>query len=286
MNFHIFNYLQTNMRHLNDKGGRELEAAFIHAIRTRCIDGPFKNKAYECVSSLSPVKFNTLKVIHLGGRTNRRDCSIQYFGEDGKIVHTESAIELKTSNNKSFKSLFSLPQILELSAQCYDIIPGFSDFVWENHVEKLTNKYPDLPKIDKREYQTYVGGIQYNVHPFFECLKNKKCTDETFKKELSYSGNSVISKFISENKDSINIKLIHQNLLSQRGKVFILWSKPSETFSIGRLTDDDIQLESIDGVKSNGIIVKSKSGMKYTLTLRWANNIGILNPSWKFRLSK
>jgi hypothetical protein len=286
MNFDIFSYLHTKMRELNDKTGRILERAFIHAIISGCTDGPFKNKAYECISSLCPVKFDTLKVLHLGGRINRKDCSIQYFGEDGKIVHSEPAIELKTSNNKVFKSLFSLPQILELSAQCYDIIPGFSKFVWENHVKNLTDKYPDIPKINNKEYQIYIGGIQYNVHPFFESLKNKKVTDETFKKYLSYSGNTVITKFIAENKDKINIKLIHQNLLSQRGKVFILWSKSSETFSIGRLTDDDIQVESIDSIKSNGIILKSKSGMKYTITLRWANNIGILNPSWKFRLSR
>ena len=138
----------------------------------------------------------------------------------------------------------------------------------------------------EEDYCRLISRVKHTCHPFFTFLYNRKKSDEAFAKELSRLGNLAITDFISANKTAVNTELIQTDLNTQTRKIFILLCRPSDSFSVRSFSDKDLQFDSITEVLNNKILFKAKSGMKYTLTLRWANDIGILNPSWKFKVAK
>ena len=214
-----------------------------------------------------------------GGRRNNFDFNACL--ENGSEIKGE----LKTSMRK-INELHQLPQFLEVSAKTHEIIPGFVSFCIGTLVKTLRSSYPDIPDIKEQDYRRLISRHKHTCHPFFTFLYNRKKNDGTFAKELSRLGNLAITDFIAENKAAINTELIQKDLNTQSKKIFILLCRPSDKFSVRSFADEDLQVDSIMGVLKNKILFRAKSGMKYTLTLRWANDIGILNPSWKFKVSK
>lgn len=214
-----------------------------------------------------------------GGRGNNFDYTASL--EDGTLWKGE----LKTSEKK-ITELHQLPQFLEVSAKTHEIIPGFILFCFRTMVRTLRSLCPDIPVIKEEDYCRLISRIKHTCHPFFTYLYNHKKNDGAFAKELSRLGNLAITDFISVNKTSINTGLIQSDLNTQNRKIFVLMCRPSDSFSVRSFSDKDLQFDSITEVLNNKILFKAKSGMKYTLTLRWANDIGILNPSWKFKVAK
>lgn len=214
-----------------------------------------------------------------GGRRHNFDFAVTL--KDGSVLK----VELKTSE-KNITELHQLAQFLEVSANTHEIIPGFILFCFRTLVQTIRSLYPDIPSITEEDYCRLISRVKHTCHPFFTVLYNRKKSDPAFAKELSRLGNLAITEFISANKTAVNTELIQTNLNKQTRKLFILLSGHTGKFSVRSFADEDLYFDSITEVLHNKILFKAKSGMKFTLTLRWANDIGILNPSWKFKVAK
>lgn len=241
----------------------------------------FQQKFITSVSTLYTEPFHKICINPAGGMSNNYDFKLSFRDNNNKILNNIK-LEFKHNNNE----VVNLCQFLELyDKDCknkYDMFQNcfsYSEFYYDNYLLKYLKieNITELP--DKESWLKNVSDIKYN-HPFFKMLHEKKNNQVEKKKAIA---NESVTEYLNLYLKKLNFdKIIEKKIKdSQIDKVFLLWD--CENFHTEILDVKAITISEI--TKINDFCVKiGLNSFKYDICvrLRWANNNGLANPSWKF----
>lgn len=234
------------------------------------------------VSTLCDVPYASINIKHMGGMSYNYDFLLNFIDKNKKNIKT---IKMEFKHNNS--NLTKLVQFMELydkdSKNKYDVCVkmSYAEFYYNMYLDKYLEVDDELicEKPNKEDYLKYVSDITYK-HPFFNLLYKKKDNQIKKKKEIA---NESVKEYLKLYSSTFNFDKITQKIReSQTGKVFLLWD--CEKFHIRKLVD--IENITITGIKKMNDLSfdLNVSNFEYDICvrLRWANNNGLANPSWKF----
>jgi hypothetical protein len=157
---------------------------------------------------------------------------------------------------------------------------SYAEFYYDNYLDKYLDADVELicekPKLN--EYLKHVSDIKYS-HPFFSLLHEKKNNQIKRKKDIA---NESVKEYLKLYSSTFNFDKITQKIReSQSDKVFLLWD--CENFHIQKLDVGNISINGIKKMDELSFDVNVEN-FEYDICvrLRWANNNGLANPSWKF----
>lgn len=236
------------------------------------------------ISTLCKHSFDLISITHLGGMKYNHDYLVSFIKND-TVIFTQK-MEFK-HNNSSVKKL---PQILELFDRdckskyglCGEL--SYSEYYYDNFLSKylvVLNKNDDeyLIKPTKDIYLKYVHDITYK-NKFFEVLHDNKDINTEQKKKIA---NESVEKYLKKYAYNFNFDKIAEKIReSQKDKVFLLWD--CDNFHLEELDPDKIRITNIIKIDGSCIYLNVENFVyNICIRLRWANNNGLANPSWKIK---
>jgi hypothetical protein len=256
-----------------------------------CFDEYFKDTTYgskwvylkqkwnECLISLCPVLFSSMKIIQKAGRTFNYDFSVTYYDKNYAIL-CERSIEFK----HNVSSISKLPQFLSLPDKTSNFVSKkYAEFYYDNYLDKYIALDEELKLIEKPEKQQYskiIGNIKYDTHPLFKKMYENEHIEKD-KKNIVV--NESIKAYLEMYADTIDLTILNGIFQSrQKDKIFVLWDL--KQFNIEIIEQDVV--ERFISIEKNNKIILVGSKYKYILLLRWRNHKGILNPAWQISLKK
>jgi hypothetical protein len=238
-------------------------------------------KFNQTISTLCDVPFSSIQIKHMGGMTYNYDFLLSFLDEKKKTIKT---LKLEFKHNNSDVS--KLVQFMELyDKDCkekFGLCPemSYAEFYYDNYLDKYLDTDDELicEKPEKHEYLKHVSDVNYK-HKFFKLLYTKKNNQIKKKKEIA---NESVREYLKLYASKFNFdKILEKIKESQTEKVFLLWD--CENFHTQIL---DVENISIAGIKKMDDLsfVLDVNNFEYDICvrLRWANNNGLANPSWKF----
>ena len=236
-----------------------------------------KNKWNECLISLYPMRFSSIKIIQKAGRIFNYDFLVIYYDEN-KNVLCEKKIEFK----HNVSSISKLPQFLSLTDKTANFISSkYAEFYYDHYLDKYIELDQELQLIEKPEKQQYInfiGNINYDIHPLFRKMYDNENIE---KKNKNAIVNNSIKAFLETYVNTIDFTILTELFQSrQKDKIFVLWDLTK--FHIETIEQDVV--EKFVLIENNNKIVVEGQKYKYCLLLRWRNHKGILNPAWQISL--
>jgi hypothetical protein len=209
------------------------------------------------------------------GNLNSYDLDIAYK-KNNQTVHMVMG-EFK----HNIKTISSLPQYYSVPDKKGYIPVRYAEFFYDNYLDQLC-ELVKIPKLQKETYIKCVYQPRYNIHRFFEDLKN---SEETLYAEKQKLVKQSIKDYLDQYGTMFSIQTLTEDILPQQNKTFILWD--CHEFRSERIHPDELRLEKIEGIKGNNtIVISSKAGTKHKLLLRWRNHLGVLYPAWQISLDR
>jgi hypothetical protein len=235
----------------------------------------FTNKQYgeqwkhlknEFMSVLNIKEDDKTQIIRKAGRKNNYDYYIHYKNGD------REKLEFKSGS----KSMFNLPQILQLTDdKLMDYT--YSDFFYEKYLDDLC-EVCNTKKIDKDDYIKNIKKTSSDIDMF----KSIKEFENKTKKDKIV--NNSIKEYLESYYKRLNLKELYSYLRKSLDKTYLMWDYKNKKFTKEKL-DDDFNKLIIKQIKNNNtIIVQSK--YEYRLLLRWKNGKGVLTPAWQIGIRK
>jgi len=218
--------------------------------------------------------YRKYKIIKKGGRKSNYDFELEIINSnDIEMIN----LEFKHNCDK----ICNLPQFANISCQ-YFVDKTYSEFFYDNYIEKIYDIYNDIARIDKTLYMKHVHTTN-SSHSFFKQLYDYDNINDVKKREKQ----KLVKKSIQEylNIVKLDIDSINKKLLEQNNKVFILWDKKREIFVKEQFNKKDITVTRYSHIKNNNtIVLNTETNKTVNMLLRWKNRIGILNPAWQISL--
>lgn len=275
----------------NDSENKIRESILKNILTENCFDEYFadanyglkwndlKQKWNDCLISLCPVLFSSLKVIQKAGRTFNYDFLVVYYDENENIL-CEKNIEFK----HNVSSISKLPQFLSLPDKTSNFISHkYAEFYYDNYLDKYIEQDEELESIKKMEKEQYlkiIGNIKYNIHPLFQKMYDNEGIETKKKNSIV---NDSIKAFLETYANTIDFTILNNLFQSrQKDKIFVLWDLTK--FNVETIEEDVV--EKFVSIEKNNKIVLQGRKYKYCLLLRWRNHKGILNPAWQISLKK
>jgi hypothetical protein len=226
------------------------------------------------LKTLCPHEYDAIEVKKIANQ-KQYDLDIRYKKQN-QIVHSVLG-EFKHNT----KTLSSLPQYYSAPEKKGYIPVRYAEFFYDKYLDSICNLI-QIPKLEKDIYMRNIYQPKYTVHRFFEDLKN---SESTYYKEKQTVVRQSIKDYLNQYAGDFSIQTLTNDILPQQNKTFILWD--CKEFRSDSIHPDELQLESIEKVhRNNTIIVRSKSGTKHKLLLRWRNHLGVLFPAWQISLDR
>ena len=231
----------------------------------------FQQNFRDSVLTLCDVPFKSISIKHMGGMSDKNE----------KII---KSVKLEFKHNNS--NVLKLVQFIELyDSDCkkkYNLCNiSYAEYYYDNYLDKYIETDNDFisQKPNKIEYLNFVSDVNYK-HKFFNLLYKKKNIQMKRKKEIA---NESVREYIKLYSSTFNFDKITEKIKeSQTNKIFLLWD--CNEFHIQTL--DDIKNISISGIKKIDNLSFSVNVINFEydicVRLRWSNNNGLANPSWKF----
>jgi hypothetical protein len=238
----------------------------------------------ETLTNIAEKSFDTINVKKLGGRNYNYDFRIQYFKSGEKIQETNAEFKFNAS------SLKDLPQILSLTQQsAKNILPtSYAEYYYKYYLDQFIGNNESLKALKPKEseYLKYVSDVKYS-QKFFEKLINRQKTAPSV--ERTKIVHESIKQYLDMYRNTVNLEELSRKLQETQGnKTFLLWSPKSKQFFVEKIDKDDLKIKTVVGVKNNNsIIVESKSEkIRYSILIRWANTLGVANPTLTIKYIK
>ena len=233
------------------------------------------------VSTLCDIPFSSINIKHMGGMSYNYDFLLTFLDENKTNIKT---VKLEFKHNNS--NVANLVQFMELyDKDCknkYEVCleKSYAEFYYDNYLDKYLDADDELicEKPPLNEYLKYLSDIKYS-HPFFSLLHEKKNNQIKRKKDIA---NESVKEYLKLYSSTFNFDKITQKIReSQSDKVFLLWD--CENFHIQKLDVGNISINGIKKMDELSFDVNVEN-FEYDICvrLRWANNNGLANPSWKF----
>lgn len=232
------------------------------------------------ISTLCETPFCSIHIKHMGGMGYNYDFELTFLDDNGKTIKT---VKLEFKHNNS--NVAKLVQFMELyDKDCknkFNVCSkmSYAEFYYDNYLDKYLESDDELvcEKPDKDVYLKNVSDIKYS-HSFFNLLYKKKENQIKKKKEIA---NESVKEYLKLYSSTFQFDKITQKIKdSQTDKVFLMWD--CENFHIQEL---DIKNITITGIKKLDDLSfdLNVTNFEYDICvrLRWANNNGLANPSWK-----
>jgi hypothetical protein len=241
----------------------------------------FKQKFTTSILGLCEFPFETISIKHMGGMSYNYDFKLSFIDKNKKIM---KSVKLEFKHNNS--NVSKLIQFIELyDRDCkkkYNLCHiSYAEYYYDNYLDKYIETDNDFiyQKPNKIEYLNFVSDVNYK-HKFFNLLYKKKNIKMKIKKEIA---NESVREYIKLYSSTFNFDKITEKIKeSQTNKVFLLWD--CNEFHIQTLVD--IKNISISGIKKIDNLSFSVNVINFEydicVRLRWSNNNGLANPSWKF----
>ena len=233
------------------------------------------------ISTLCDIPFSSINIKHMGGMSYNYDFLLTFLDENKTNIKT---VKLEFKHNNS--NVANLVQFMELyDKDCKNkfeicLEKSYAEFYYDNYLDKYLEADDELlcekPKLN--EYLKHVSDIKYS-HPFFSLLHEKKNNQIKRKKDIA---NESVKEYLKLYSSTFNFDKITQKIReSQSDKVFLLWD--CENFHIQKLDVGNISITGIKKMDELSFDVNVEN-FEYDICvrLRWANNNGLANPSWKF----
>jgi hypothetical protein len=203
------------------------------------------------------------RIVKKAGRINNYDYYIYY----------PSGIREKVEFKHGSKSIFSLPQIIQVSDDKL-IEETYSDYFYDNYLEDLCTMC-QTTIIPKYQYISNVRKTSSNIQ-MFKDIKNFNTTkkDSLVKKS--------IKNYLQEYQNNIKLNNLESYIKKSLDKTYLLWDYRSKKFIKEKLQDDFKNVK-VSHVKNDNTIVV-RSNYEYHLLLRWKNGKGVLNPAWQIAI--
>lgn len=233
------------------------------------------------ISTLCETPFSSIHIKHMGGMSYNYDFELTFLDENGKTIKTVK-LEFK-HNNSNVAKLVQFMELYDKDCQnkhgiCTEM--SYAEFYYDNYLDKYLDADDELvcEKPDKNVYLNNVSDIKYS-HSFFDLLHKKKDNQIKKKKEIA---NESVKEYLKLYSQTFHFDKITQKIIkSQTDKVFLMWD--CENFHTQQL---DIENITITGIKKMDELSfdLNVTDFEYDICvrLRWANNNGLANPSWKF----
>ena len=233
------------------------------------------------VSTLCDIPFSSINIKHMGGMSYNYDFLLTFLDENKTNIKT---VKLEFKHNNS--NVANLVQFMELyDKDCKNkfeicLEKSYAEFYYDNYLDKYLDADDELlcEKPPLNEYLKYLSDIKYS-HPFFSLLHEKKNNQIKRKKDIA---NESVKEYLKLYSSTFNFDKITQKIReSQSDKVFLLWD--CENFHIQKLDVGNISIKGIKKMDELSFDVNVEN-FEYDICvrLRWANNNGLANPSWKF----
>jgi len=233
------------------------------------------------ISTLCDIPFSSISIKHMGGMSYNYDFLLTFLDENKTNIKT---VKLEFKHNNS--NVADLVQFMELyDKDCKNkfeicLEKSYAEFYYDNYLDKYLDADVELicekPKLN--EYLKNVSDIKYS-HPFFSLLHEKKNNEIKRKKDIA---NESVKEYLKLYSSTFNFDKVTQKIKeSQSDKVFLLWD--CENFHIQKLDVENISITGIKKIDGLSFDVNVEN-FEYDICvrLRWANNNGLANPSWKF----
>jgi len=233
------------------------------------------------ISTLCDIPFSSISIKHMGGMSYNYDFLLSFLDENKTNIKT---VKLEFKHNNS--NVANLVQFMELyDKDCKNkfeicLEKSYAEFYYDNYLDKYLESDDELlcEKPEMNEYLKHVSDIKYS-HPFFSLLHEKKNNQIKRKKDIA---NESVKEYLKLYSSTFNFDKVTQKIReSQSDKVFLLWD--CENFHIQKLDVGNISINGIKKMDELSFDVNVEN-FEYDICvrLRWANNNGLANPSWKF----
>jgi hypothetical protein len=271
-------------RGLNDKNNRLRENALciLHQVPEHLLLDNEYGKEWATLSmkwnqflkTLCPHDYDEIEIKKIANQKHY-DLDIVYK-KNNQVIHSVLG-EFKHNT----KTLSSLPQYFSAPEKKGYISIRYAEFFYDNYLDTLC-ELVQIPKIQKEMYMKHIYQPNYNIHRFFDDLKNSESTHYKEKQKLVHES---IKDYLSQYANQLSLQAVTNDILPQQNKTFILWD--CNEFHSDKIHPDELQLESIEKVhRNNTIVVVSKAGTKHKMLLRWRNHLGVLFPAWQVSLDR
>jgi hypothetical protein len=286
--------LFNNIGHLkskNDENNKKRENVLAHIfhIDEEYFTDPtygdyWKTIKKELGNTLKPLcnnDYSSIQIKQMGGMSYNYDFIVYYMNNDAIIK--EIKIEFKHNNSNIVK----LVQFIELfdkdCFQKYNLCPdiSYSEFYYDLYLDtylKTDEILSTIEKPTKADYLKNIHDIKYK-HPFFKLLYERKNNNIKEKKDVA---NESVKDYLHLCSNTFNFEKLTEKLKeSQENKVFLLWD--CKHFNVDTVETSNMVLTGIKEMKKNSFII-NVNNFKYDIgvRIRWANNNGLANPTWKF----
>ena len=235
-------------------------------------------KALEDVAKRSEIQdYDTIQINHMGGRLFNHDYNAVYL--KGTTPVKEAILEFKVGG----QTIADSPQFLSLQAKYPFFEFTYDRFWYEQYLDKYIACDPGITeeKPSQDLYMKLVTNVKYEVHPFFQQLKERETVAKSEKAKVV---NTSIEEYLSTYGMSMMVSVFEKKVKqSQTEKNYLLWCQ--NKFCIDGLSLEEMNEMKISRITKNTIEITS-AGTLYKLLLRWRNHKGILNPAWQIRLKR
>ena len=238
-----------------------------------------KEKFLAAITPLAKMPFHNIKIKQMGGMSYNYDFLVSFMDQTGAILQS-TKLEFKHNNT----DVSNLVQFLELydkdcKAKFNICSVSYAEFYYDNYLDHYLALEDDpIEKPAKDVYLKNVFDIKYK-HPFFRLLYEKKGNKTKEKKVVA---NDSVKRYIELYNESFQFDKICEKIKeSQTDKVFLLWD--CENFHTQVLDVENVTIQKIQKVDDMYFDVETAE-FQYDIRvrIRWANNNGLANPTWKF----
>lgn len=223
--------------------------------------------------------FDDVKIVPKAGRGHNYDFVIQFLKEGGVIqsVNAEFKHNARAINN--------LPEYFSPASNKPYVAVSYAEYFYDNYIERLyaiSGASPDI-RISKEDYLRLIHQDVYSKHPFFVYLYENEGAFFEAKRQLVRES---ITNFLNAYGSQLDVAALTADVkMRQSGKLFILWD--CNDFYADKIRDDELEIEGVDSIKNgNVLVVRSKSGTRHNMLLRWKNHLGVLFPAWQISLTR
>lgn len=240
-----------------------------------------QNKFINSVSTLCEIPFQKIILEPVGGMSYNYDFNLSFLDKNKNKI---KKIKLEFKHNNS--DISKLVQFMELyDKDCKDKFNlcsemSYTEYYYNNYLDKYLQTDNELiyKKPEKREYLKYVSDISYR-HEFFNLLYKKKDNQLNNKKKVA---NESVIEYLKLYSSTFNFDKVTEKIKeSQRNKVYLLWD--CENFHTQILDVENMSMSRIKKMNNLSFDVNVENfNYDICVRLRWANNNGLVNPSWKF----
>ena len=232
----------------------------------------------ECITLMNRVEF-----VRAGGRGKHHD--IELIG-DGKV-------QLKIEFKHGASEVVETPQFVSPMKPSQYMTGSFEDFYYTNYMPKIMENEKILTVPEKGIYMKQIHSnepkcmIDIQKKYYEGCERSSQYSGKDEDKEFYKRCNDVSKRAITDflSRDDINLydNALSSYFINTQEKVYLMYKNGE--FTSQRIDPNEFVIESyVKEPENHRFVVKTKTGKKLHILLRWKNGNGVAFPAFQISL--